>query len=123
MRLIDADDFRNWLLKQNRLSKDYTIMMLDETPTIDPVEHGHVVWRERQFTGPKYQRGTCLKCGQEAAFILPPMEYDEVPYCSQCGARLSDDFQDYCPKCGAKLGHGLEQIKSLKPEGEEVHDG
>lgn len=38
MRLIDADDFRSWLLKQKRLSKDYILMMLDETPTIDPVK-------------------------------------------------------------------------------------
>ena len=40
MRLIDADDFRSWLLKQKRLSKNYTLMMLDESPTIDLVKCG-----------------------------------------------------------------------------------
>lgn len=91
-----------------------------EAPAVDPVEHGHVVWRERQFTGPKYQEGMCLRCGREAAFILKPIEYDEVPYCSKCGARLSDDYQDYCPKCGAKLDGEPEHIKAWRPENKET---
>lgn len=36
MRLIDADSFREWILKQTRLSKSYTLATLDEMPTIDP---------------------------------------------------------------------------------------
>lgn len=36
MRLIDADSFRGWILKQTRLSKSYTIAALDEMPTIEP---------------------------------------------------------------------------------------
>ena len=119
MRLIDADRLSAVLQKNFGHTGGAAVLqqLIDIAPTVDPVEHGHVVWRERQFTGPKYQQGTCLKCGQEATFILPPMEYDEVPYCSQCGARLSDDFQDYCPKCGAKLDGEPEQIKAWREEG------
>ena len=36
MRLIDADSFREWLIKQKRISKYYTLMILDEEPTIQP---------------------------------------------------------------------------------------
>lgn len=36
MRLVDADSFREWILKQTRLSKSYTLATLDEMPTIDP---------------------------------------------------------------------------------------
>lgn len=119
MRLIDADRLSAVLQKNFGHTGGAAVLqqLIDIAPTVDPVEHGHVVWRERQFTGPKYQQGTCLKCGQEATFILPPMESDEVPYCSACGARLSDDFQDYCPKCGAKLDGEPEQIKAWREEG------
>ena len=37
-RYINADNFRAWILKQKRLSKDYTVMMLDDTPTADVQE-------------------------------------------------------------------------------------
>lgn len=84
--------------------------------------HGHVVWREKQFIGQKFQKGTCLKCGQESTFLMPPVEFDEIPYCSKCGARLSDDYRDYCPKCGAKLDGEPEHIKAWRPESEEEHN-
>ena len=37
-RYIDADKFRNWILKQKRLSKYYTVQMLDETTPVDVEE-------------------------------------------------------------------------------------
>lgn len=82
MRLIDADDFRNWLLKQNRLSKDYTIMMLDETPTIDPEKHAH--W--------ELCEDGLYKCTGEG--------------CTQKANKYQRLLWDYCPKCGAKMWRG-----------------
>lgn len=84
MRLIDADDFRNWLLKQNRLSKDYTIMMLDETPTIDPEKHGH--W--------ELCEDGLYKCTGEG--------------CTQKANKYQRLLWDYCPKCGAKMWRGTD---------------
>lgn len=84
MRLIDADDFRNWLLKQNRLSKDYTIMMLDETPTIDPEKHGH--W--------ELCEDGLYKCTEEG--------------CTQKANKYQRLLWDYCPKCGAKMWRGTD---------------
>ena len=77
---------------------------------VDQEGHGHVVWH--QFSGFEFQQGTCLKCGQESTFILPQIEFEEIPFCSQCEARLSDDYQDYCPRCGAKLDGEPEHIKA-----------
>ena len=41
---INIDKFRDWLLKQKRLSKNYTIMILDEQPTADIKEVVHGEW-------------------------------------------------------------------------------
>ena len=46
-RLIDADSFREWILKQKRLSKHYILMILDEMSEHSavgvPVPHGRLV--------------------------------------------------------------------------------
>lgn len=46
MRLIDADNFREWIVKQKRLSKNYVIMMLDETPSVCDIEQYEKWWKE-----------------------------------------------------------------------------
>ena len=84
MRLIDADDFRNWILRQKRLSKNYTIMILDETKTIDP-----------ESLRPK------------ARWLKISVPFNTGNECSNCGWGYSDSkgFPDFkfCPNCGAKM--------------------
>lgn len=79
MRLIDADDFRSWLLKQKRLSKNYTVAALDEMPTIEP--------------DPK--KGEWIKQN-------PTVDTEE---CSECGYNIIDEeFETlFCPWCGAEM--------------------
>ena len=31
---------------------------------------------------------------------------EEIEYCSECGKRLDDTFQNFCPNCGAKMDGG-----------------
>lgn len=81
MRLIDADRFRAWLLTESRLSKNYTIMMLDEQFTIDPVKHGRWVLK-KQSSGVSYK--CCSECGRRAGAVMDK-------YCSRCGARMDAD--------------------------------
>ena len=77
VRLIDAAALER-LAKTPRqmiFGPETELIKLDdvrEAPAVDPVEHGHVVWN--QFSGFEFQQGTCLKCGQESTFILPPIE-------------------------------------------------
>ncbi len=85
MRLIDADDFRNWLLKQKRLSKNYTVMMLDETPTVDPERHGKWIINTDDFT-PAFR---CTCCGYNKPMIA--------------GVGANNDPGRYCQNCGAKM--------------------
>lgn len=89
MRLIDADEFRNWLLKQKRLSKNYTVMMLDETPSIDPVKHG--IWvLEMVGVDNDLRLYTCPFCG----FSLPLNPSNIPNYCEYCGAKLENEWRN-----------------------------
>ena len=108
MRLIDAD----------RLIDSFTgpggvftygpdvvraiVSRIDIQPTVDPVKNG--VWVQGYPV-------TCSVCGKPAIAL----EDNDLKYTAL--------LTDCCPSCGAKLGHGLEQIKTLKPENEEVHNG
>lgn len=40
----------------------------------------------------------------EGRVWVPPIENNPVDYCSECGKRLDDTFQNYCPNCGARIG-------------------
>lgn len=87
-RYIDAESFRTWILKQHRLSKNYTVQILDETPTADVQEVKHGRW-------------------------LRTEAYPHNVYCSSCYKIYAQDqwavWQDgslpraYCPNCGAKM--------------------
>lgn len=81
MRLIDADKFRQWLMKVKRISKNYVLMMLDEEPTIDaePVRHGRWI-EDDEFTG----------------------------FCSNC-EQFGYYNWHYCPNCGSRMGLGEEK--------------
>lgn len=91
-RYIDAEGFKAWLLRQERISKHYAIQMLDETPTADvaPVRHGG--WKKLDMhRGMEQYR--CSICRSEAY----------VPTC------MDEPMYAYCPNCGAKMDGGEEE--------------
>ncbi len=95
MRLIDADDFRNWIFRQKRLSKYYTIMILDEMKTIDP-----------ESLRPK------------ARWLKISVPFNTGNECSNCGWGYSESkgFPDFkfCPNCGAKMDLGEGEANGRK---------
>ena len=84
--------------------------LLDDAPTVDAVEvvHGHKVVRERHRGVTRYIPCPC--CSSAVPCNKPYTE--KVEYCSVCGKKLDDTFQNYCPNCGAKMDgddHAKEQ--------------
>lgn len=79
---------------------------LDEAPTVEaePVVHGHKVVRERHRGVARYIPCPC--CGSAVPGNKPYTE--KLEYCSVCGKKLDDTFQNYCPQCGAKMDGGTE---------------
>ena len=66
---------------------------------VEPMVHGHIVWRHRHSGGYEYKE--CPACGTEIE-TRRPVEADE-PYCSECGAQMAESFQRICPRCGAHM--------------------
>ena len=82
--------------------------MVDNAPTVDAVEvvHGHKVVKER-IRGIAYTMH-CPICNAPIPSNKPYIE--KVEYCSVCGKRLDDTFQNYCPNCGAKMDGDGDEI-------------
>lgn len=104
---IERDKFRNILEAKAEMAMGTpkqvfynTIAMLDLIPAADVVEvkHGHKVVHKRH-------RGffpiECPVCKGKFPSNEPYSE--DVEYCSECGKKLDDTFQNYCPNCGAKM--------------------
>lgn len=70
-------------------------------PAADVVEvrHGYKVVRQRG-RGIAYVIN-CPVCGGKFPSNEPYRE--GVEYCSECGKKLDDVWQNYCPNCGAKM--------------------
>lgn len=100
-KYIDAENFREWILKQKRLSKNYTVMMLDETPTADVQEVKHGKWLTEEYM---YGRD-----GMEDSWVERLAEDGDCAYCSECRKNAGLDggeeyvLSNYCPNCGAKM--------------------
>ena len=92
MRLIDADTLhkalsakQKWVVhcggKHNEgYTSDQVHFAIDDTPTVDPIKHGHWIFNPKDAI--------------EMMFTLP--------ICSECGAESSDGG-NYCSNCGAKM--------------------
>lgn len=88
MRLIDADDLKEWECEKCEYEdKDDTcqeccgtMQRIDEMPTIEaePIRHGHWVGKGEVFC----EAWTCSVCGSE---------------------RGKPNSSNYCPNCGAKM--------------------
>ena len=77
------------------------LQVVNEQPTVEAVEvvHGHKVVQERN-RGIAYAM-ECPICNSRIPSNKPYAE--KVEYCSVCGMKLDDTFQNYCPNCGAKM--------------------
>ena len=80
---------------------DDIFQALKDAPTVDAVEvvRGHKVVRSR-CRGIAYAM-ECPICLSKFPSNKPFTE--NVEYCSVCGKKLDDTFQNYCPNCGAKM--------------------
>lgn len=83
---IDRDEVIAWIWKQKRLSKGYTVMVIQDLPAaaVAPVVHGRwkyntdfYVWR-------------CSECG-------------ENPHKGTGVVVSEENLPAYCPHCGAKM--------------------
>ena len=63
---------------------------LEETAKIEYVSKGVVRGGDK-----------CPKCGHCQNPVHTIVQ--RTPYCSKCGKRLDDYFQNYCPNCGRKI--------------------
>ena len=80
--------------------------ILDAIPAADvrPVVRGHKVTHNRPIAG--YWASGKLDGGWDGmdgrVWVEPIMDHP-VDYCSECGKRLDDTFQNFCPNCGADM--------------------
>jgi DNA-directed RNA polymerase subunit RPC12/RpoP len=62
-------------------------------------KRGHKVVHER-YRGTAYAM-ECPICNSRIPSNKPYAE--KVEYCSECGKKLDDTFQNFCPNCGADM--------------------
>lgn len=79
---------------------------VEDFPAADvrPVVRGHKVTHNRPIAG--YWASGKLEGGwdgMEGRVWVKPIENNPVDYCSECGKRLDDTFQNFCPNCGADM--------------------
>ena len=107
-RLIDAHELWSdiMMLPHNgdMISSEEVEKTIMDAHIVDAVEvvHGHKVVRERN-RGIAYAM-ECPICNSRIPSNKPYKE--KVEYCSVCGKKLDDTFQNYCPNCGARMDGG-----------------
>lgn len=69
---------------------------------VEPVKHGHWVYKMRELIRYKDVTGTDPLGGTQTVTVKTHVR-GSVPYCSLCDALAADSFLDYCPRCGAKM--------------------
>jgi hypothetical protein len=71
---------------------------------VRPVVRGHKVAHNRPIAG--YWASGKLDGGwdgMEGRVWVEPIMDNPVDYCSECGKRHDDTFQNFCPNCGADM--------------------
>lgn len=83
---IDRDEVIAWIWKQKRLSKGYTVMVIQDLPAADvaPVVHGR--WKYNT----DFQVWNCSECG-------------ENPHKGTGVVVSEENLPAYCPHCGARM--------------------
>ena len=91
---IDRDEVIAWIWKQKRLSKGYTVMVIQDLPAADvePVRHGR--WEEADWVEPDHK-------GFE--LIRTPKAAWRCSRCCHCFKKELLWKDDYCPNCGARM--------------------
>lgn len=92
MRLIDADQFKAKLLSfmdrksttpsYNDCILDGVINLLEEQPTIEPIKHGHWIFKDNG-------NADCSCCGYRSSRVYDDDNADH--YCRHCGAKMDGD--------------------------------
>lgn len=82
---IDRDEVIAWIWKQKRLSKGYTVMVIQDLPAADvaPVRHGR--WIDNGIQGSMLSG--CSVCGFTCGAYT-------FKYCPNCGARMTEDIDE-----------------------------
>lgn len=82
------------------------LRQIKEFPAADvaPVKRGHKVTHNRHIAG-HWVSGLLDGewDGMRGRVWVEPLEDNPVDYCSECGKRLDDTFQNFCPNCGADI--------------------
>lgn len=105
-KLFDCLDIKNALGGHYGIS----LTAINAIPAADvrPVVRGHKVTHNRPIAG--YWASGKLDGGwdgMEGRVWVESIMNNPVDYCSECGKRLDDTFQNYCPNCGAKMDGGV----------------
>lgn len=109
-KYIKIDAVYNTLTEYYHHTTEYQHLALREAlsrvPAADvaPVVRGHKITRHRPIAG--YWASGKLDGGwngMEGRVWVKPVMDNPVDYCSECGKRLDDTFQNYCPNCGARI--------------------
>ena len=82
------------------------VQIVEDIPAADvrPVVRGHKLTHNRPIAG--YWASGKLDGGwdgMEGRVWVEPIMNNPVDYCSECGKRLDDTFQNFCPNCGADM--------------------
>lgn len=99
-------DGLGYAFDENPQLKKTVPTVFDTAPTADvrPVVRGHKVTHNRPIAG--YWASGKLDGGwdgMEGRVWVKPIMDNPVDYCSECGKRLDDTFQNFCPNCGARM--------------------
>ena len=93
-----------WGNKRFTLDDVETIIRSIPPVDVQPVVRGHKVTHNRPIAG--YWASGKLDGGwdgMEGRVWVEPIMDNPVDYCSECGKRLDDTFQNFCPNCGADM--------------------
>lgn len=78
-------------------------LCVKSAPVADVAEVRH----GRKITHKRHRGFYSIECPIcEGKFPSNKPYTEEIEYCSECGKRLDDTFQNFCPHCGAKMDGG-----------------
>lgn len=87
MRLIDADELRNWIMQNPFASTHEMLDAVYDAPTISAVPVVHGRWEKRKED--TLIHWDCTQCG---IGFLDDIGLDKLHYCPNCGAKM--DLED-----------------------------
>ena len=89
MRLIDAEKLKSHFAWWNDENKDIFNSIIDQQPTVEPVNHGHwIKIGEIDKDGNQYYQ--CSKCGKGEIHV----PIIDVKYCWNCGTQMDGESNE-----------------------------